>query len=70
MKRSTLALFLSTLALAGGTMACGSNPEQGERGGSEPEGKEKLDEQESPRPSAQQREEDGEGGEGGEGGDG
>jgi len=30
MKRQSIALFLSTLALAGGTVACGKQPDAGE----------------------------------------
>lgn len=59
MNRSSIALFLSTLALAGGTMACGKAPEAGEEGGAD------TQEQRSP-----DKGEDNEGGEGGEGGEG
>lgn len=62
MPRSTVALFLSTLALAGGTVACGHSPEAGEQGGDK--SKPALSQPTSPAPAS---DEGGEGGEGGEG---
>lgn len=62
MPRSTVALFLSTLALAGGTVACGHSPEAGEQGGDK--AKPALSQPTSPAPAS---DEGGEGGEGGEG---
>ena len=62
MNRSSIALFLSTLALAGGTVACGQTPDAGEKGGSDSQ------ELQSPnQPKDRQAENGGEGGEGGEG---
>lgn len=56
MKRQSIALFLTTLALAGGTVACGGSPDGGEQGGDQ---KQELN---KAAPA-----DDGEGGEGGEG---
>ena len=63
MPRPSVALFLSTLALAGGTVACSHTPEAGEQGG----------DKKSPaltQPSSPAYHKDNEGGEGGEGGEG
>ena len=64
MKRHSVALFLSTLALAGGTVACGRAPEADQPGG-------KPEQQTFGQPanSNPARERDDEGGEGGEGGE-
>ena len=64
MKRQSIALFLSTLALAGGTVACGKQPEAGEGGEQEPK---QLTQPSSPAPAQSGDSEGGEGGEGGEG---
>jgi hypothetical protein len=64
MKRQSIALFLSTLALAGGTVACGKQPEAGEGAEQEPK---QLTQPSSPAPAASGDSEGGEGGEGGEG---
>lgn len=64
MPRSTVALFLSTLALAGGTVACGHSPEAGEQGGDK--ASPGLSQPATPAP-APAKDEGGEGGEGGEG---
>lgn len=65
MKRQSIALFLSTLALAGGTVACSQTPEGGEKGGA----KDLKPQAQPTTPStpAPGRVEGGEGGEGGEG---
>ena len=77
MNRSSIALFLSTLALAGGTVACGRAPEA-EQGDDWP-GKEKLSQPATQPPAGEEGGEGGEGeqerernegGEGGEGGEG
>lgn len=71
MNRSSIALFLSTLALAGGTVACGKAPEAGEKGGSDtqelrrPDNGEKDDS--AGNTERRDNQEDSEGGEGGEG---
>ncbi len=64
MKRQSIALFLSTLALAGGTVACGKQPDAGEGGEQEPK---QLTQPSNPAPAASGDSEGGEGGEGGEG---
>jgi hypothetical protein len=64
MKRQSIALFLSTLALAGGTVACGKQPDAGEGGEQEPK---QLTQPSTPAPAASGDSEGGEGGEGGEG---
>lgn len=74
MNRSSIALFLSTLALAGGTVACRQAPETREEGGSNSKELRSPDQPEKPRsPSKddrQEKQEDREAGEGGEGGEG
>lgn len=68
MKRQSIALFLSTLALAGGTVACSQAPEGGEKGGEkdlQPQAQPT-----SPSTPAPGKVEGGEGEEGGEGGEG
>jgi hypothetical protein len=60
MPRSSVALFLTTLALAGGTVACGRTPESGEQGGDKE--RPAMTQPSSPANPAGQ-----EGGEGGEG---
>lgn len=64
-RNSSIALFLSTLALAGGTVACGHSPEAGEESGD----KDRLEmtQPSNPSPATQKGDEGGEGGEGGEG---
>lgn len=61
MNGKSIGLFLSTLALAGGTAACSHSPEAGEQGGDQV----KPELQQPAKPPA-----DTEGGEGGEGGEG
>lgn len=61
--RPSVALFLSTLALAGGTVACSHTPEAGEQGGD----KERPDMSQPSHPSSPADQKGGEGGEGGEG---
>ena len=63
MSRSSVALFLSTLALAGGTVACSHTPEAGEEGGD----KERPAMTQPSSPGSPSDQEDDEGGEGGEG---
>lgn len=65
MKRQSIALFLSTLALAGATVACGKSPEAGEQGGGQD--RKPLNQPNPPAPAAPSGHEGGEGGEGGEG---
>jgi len=69
MPRPSVALFLSTLALAGGTVACSHTPEAGEQGGEKE--RPAMTQPTTPGSPADQkggeREEGGEGGEGGEG---
>ena len=62
MNRRSVALFLSTLALASGTAACGARPHDDDK-------PKQLDKQEhsSPANAPQHNDEGGEGGEGGEG---
>lgn len=62
MPRPSVALFLSTLALAGGTVACSHSPEAGEQGGD----KERPAMSQPSNSSSPARQEGGEGGEGGE----
>ncbi|KMM16498.1 hypothetical protein [Synechococcus sp. GFB01] len=62
MKRQSMALFLTTVALAGGTLACGKAPEAGEQGGDQEQ--QQQQHQTQPAPANQN------GGEGGEGGEG
>ncbi len=64
-RTSSVALFLSTLALAGGTVACGHSPEAGEEGGDKD--RQEMTQPVTPSPATQKGEEGGEGGEGGEG---
>jgi hypothetical protein len=68
MKRQSIALFLSTLALAGGAVACGKAPEAGEEGGDED--RKPLTQPSSPAPSMPGDSEGGEGGDGGDSGEG
>lgn len=65
MKRQSIALFLSTLALTGGVVGCGKAPEAGEEGGDEE--RKPLTQPGSTAPSTPADAEGGEGGEGGEG---
>ena len=67
MKRQSVALFLSTLALAGGTVACSQTPEAGEKGGSDDK---PLAQPSTSDPASPGKSEGGEGGEGGDGGEG
>lgn len=64
-RNSSIALFLSTLALAGGTVACGRSPEAGEQGGDKD--RPEMTQPANPSPATPKGEEGGEGGEGGEG---
>ena len=65
MKRQSIALFLSSLALAGGTVACGKSPEAGEQGGDQD--RKPLSQPSTSAPATPGDSEGGEGGEGGEG---
>ena len=65
MPRTSVALFLSTLALAGATAACSRSPEAGEEGGDRD--RQEMTQPASPNPATQEDSEGGEGGEGGEG---
>jgi hypothetical protein len=67
MSRNSVALFLTTVALAGGTVACSKSPEAGEQGGDKE--RPAMTQPSSPSPSSKKGSEDREGGEGGEGGD-
>lgn len=67
MSRNSIALFLATVALAGGTVACSKSQEDGEQGGDKE--RPAMTQPSSPSPSSKQGSEDGEGGEGGEGGE-
>ena len=69
MNRSSIALFLTTLALAGGTVACGQQPEAGQEGGSEPKELRTPDQPVAPasKGDGQESQQGDEGGEGGEG---
>ncbi len=67
MSRNSIALFLATVALAGGTVACSKSSEDGEQGGDKE--RPAMTQPSSPSPSSKQGSEDGEGGEGGEGGE-
>ena len=62
MPRNSVALFLTTVALAGGTVACSHSPEAGEQGGDKE--RPAMTQPSTPSPSSK------EGGEGGEGGEG
>ena len=62
MPRNSVAMFLTTVALAGGTVACSHGPEDGEHGGDKE--RPAMTQPSTPSPS---RKEGGEGGEGGEG---
>ena len=62
MPRNSVALFLTTVALAGGMVACSHSPEAGEQGGDKE--RPAMKQPSTPNPSSQ------EGGEGGEGGEG
>ena len=62
MPRNTVALFLSTPALAGGTVACSHSPEAGEEGGDKD--RQEMTQPATPSPATQKGEEGGEGGEG------
>ena len=66
MKRQSIALFLSTVALAGGAVGCGKQPDGGETGAEHDQ--KQLSQPSKPAPAgSQQGSEGGEGGEGGEG---
>ena len=67
MSRNSVALFLTTVALAGGTVACSKSPEAGEQGGDKE--RPAMTQPSSPSPSSNKGSEDGEGGEGGESGE-
>ena len=71
MPRNSVALFLTTVALAGGTVACSKSPEAGEQGGDKDRDRPAMTQPSSPTPSPSSNKgsEDGEGGEGGEGGE-
>jgi len=62
MPRNSVALFLTTVALAGGTLACSHSQEAGEQGGDKE--RPAMTQPSTPSPSSK------EGGEGGEGGEG
>lgn len=63
----TVALFLSTLALAGSTVACGQRHEEGEKGGDKD--KPALTQPAEQAPASKDGKDGEEGGEGGEGGE-
>jgi hypothetical protein len=67
MPRTSVALFLTTVALAGGTVACSQSPEAGEQGGDKE--RPAMTQPSSPSPSSNKGSEDGKGSEGGEGGE-
>lgn len=67
MKRHSVALFLSTLALAGGTVACGRAPEADQPG--ENSEQRKFSQPSKYNPARERSDEGGEGGEGGEDGE-
>jgi hypothetical protein len=67
MSRNSVALFLTTVALAGGTVACSTSPEAGEQGGDKDRDRPAMTQPSSPSPSSNKGSEYGEGGEGGEG---
>lgn len=69
MPRNSVALFLTTVALAGGTVACSKSPEAGEQGGDKDRDRPVMTQPSTPSPSSNKGSEDGEGGEGGEGGE-
>ena len=69
MPRNSVALFLTTVALAGGTVACSKSPEAGEQGGDNDRDRPAMTQPSSPRPASNKGSEDGKGGEGGEGGE-
>ena len=69
MPRNSVALFLTTVALAGGTVACSKSPEAGEQGGDKDRDRPAMTQPSSPSPSSNKGSEYGEGGEGGEGGE-
>jgi hypothetical protein len=81
MPRNSVALFLTTVALAGGTVACSKSPEAGEQGGDKDRDRPAMTQPSSPSPSSNKGtedgkgsedgkgDEDGKGGEGGEGGE-
>ena len=64
MPRNSVALFLTTVALAGGTVACSKSPEAGEQAGDKE--RPAMTQPSSPSPSSNKGSEYGEGGEGGE----
>jgi hypothetical protein len=66
MPRNSVALFLTTVALAGGTVACSKSPEAGEQGGDKDRDRPAMTQPSSPSPSSNKGSEYGEGGEGGE----
>lgn len=68
MPRNSVALFLTTVALAGGTVACSKSPEAGEQGGDKE--RPAMTQPSSPSPSSKKGGEGGEGGEDGKGGEG
>jgi hypothetical protein len=65
MSRNSVALFLATVALAGGTVACSKSSEDGEQGGDKE--RPAMTQPSSPSSSSQQGSEDGEGNEDGKG---
>lgn len=65
MPRTSVALFLTTVALAGATAACSHSPEAGEEGGDKD--RQEMTQPASPSPASKEDSEGGEGGEGGEG---
>lgn len=69
MNRSSIALFLTTLALAGGTVSCGQKPEAGKDGGSETKELRTPEQPASPSSKGDEQESQ-KGDEGGEGGEG
>lgn len=66
MKRQSIALFLSTVALAGGAVGCGKQPDGGEAGADH----DQKQLSQPGKPAAVGTPQGSEGGEGGEGGEG
>ena len=62
MPRNSIALFLTTVALTGGTVACAHAPEAGEQGGDK--SRPAMTQPSAPSPASKEAAEGGEGGEG------
>jgi hypothetical protein len=68
MSRNSVALFLATVALAGGTVACSKSSEDSEQGGDKDRDRPAMTQPSTPSPSSNKGSEYGEGGEDGKGG--